>query len=164
MISRRQFLTRFAAVPIAATILLPSAKSIFLPPRGGWPVGDGVALNSMAHPWVDHGTLYTYTYRARFLAPNLFSPDVASRLGGLPEESLTADSLDLIRQELERNHAVGAEIQLLRDGEPSNVVWTWSAERVRREAAQMVAATEGLTDQFLDSKEAYERLYREITV
>jgi hypothetical protein len=38
-VNRRQFL-RFAGGPIAAAIALPElARTIILPPRGGWPVG-----------------------------------------------------------------------------------------------------------------------------
>lgn len=40
--NRRQFLQRFAAVSIAAALVEPVARTIFLPPRGGWPVHDDV--------------------------------------------------------------------------------------------------------------------------
>lgn len=36
--NRRQFLTAAAAVPVAAAVALPElARTIILPPRGGWP-------------------------------------------------------------------------------------------------------------------------------
>jgi hypothetical protein len=35
--NRRQFLQRFAAAPIAAVLAEPVARTIFLPPSGGWP-------------------------------------------------------------------------------------------------------------------------------
>ena len=56
--NRRDFLKRFSAVPIAATLVEPITRTIFLPPRGGWPVeedinlygfGSGVSLQATSH-------------------------------------------------------------------------------------------------------------------
>lgn len=53
--NRRDFFKRLSTVPIAAAVAVdPLARTIFLPPKGGWPT---------AHTW-------RYLYRATTLAPD----------------------------------------------------------------------------------------------
>lgn len=69
IINRRDFLTRFSALPIVAALVEPVTRTIFLPPRGGWIIGvdpfdkyftsntawflkggEGIPLYNRAHP------------------------------------------------------------------------------------------------------------------
>lgn len=73
--NRRQFLQRFAAVPIAAALVEPVTRTIFLPPRGGWRLSryftsntawflkkqdrDGIPLFNRAHPVSEFSNVLT---------------------------------------------------------------------------------------------------------
>jgi len=87
--NRRDFLKRFSAVPIAATLVEPITRTIFLPPRGGWPG----ALNQL----LDSAKLVSYPRGvALHTASHSFSNTLAT-----PAE-LSEASLERLLMEISR--------------------------------------------------------------
>lgn len=99
--NRRQFL-RFAGVPVAAAVALPElARTIILPPRGGWPLG---AYDIQRYTYQTHALGYAITDEQlvegyagqRFIRPAAFKKLLEEGLNrvfteaytvGLPDEN-----------------------------------------------------------------------------
>jgi len=100
--NRRQFFQRFAAVPIAASVVIPElTRTIFLPPRDGWPLG----LRYKAHERYSAGFTDprgVYAYEAKELGKRFwtaYSPGVR-RYGN---RLITAEEFSrIIKPELDR--------------------------------------------------------------